>query len=162
MAFPALAAIETAYNFLTTGRADPLLTNLRILIRETHKRLLAVCARRSPPAELLRVNPDTPQSPIIPVFTSQPRGLAGHCQRRGFMVRPIVAPTVPRGKERIRVCLHAGNTVGEVEGLVAAVEEWLVLALKSAGGGGDGGMGGGGGVKALEGWGKVDGGNAKL
>jgi hypothetical protein len=52
--------------------------------------------------------------------------------------------------------------MGEVEGLVAAVEEWLVLALKSAGGGGDGGMGGGGEVKVLEGWGKVDGGNAKL
>jgi 8-amino-7-oxononanoate synthase len=162
MAFPALAAIETAYNFLTTGRADPLLTDLRILIRETHKCLLAVCARRSPPAELLRVNPEMPRSPIIPVFTSQPRGLAGHCQRRGFMVRPIVAPTVPRGKERIRVCLHAGNTMGEVEGLVAAVEEWLMLALKSTGGGGEGGTGQGGGVKELEERGKGDGGNAKL
>lgn len=58
------------------------------------------------------------------------------------MVRPIVAPTVPRGEERVRICLHAANTVSEVDGLIRKVEEWVIsqLALASrAGLGKDGG-----------------------
>jgi 8-amino-7-oxononanoate synthase len=46
------------------------------------------------------------------------------------MVRPIVSPTVPVGTERVRVCLHAGNSVKDVEGLVMAVEEWVRLELE--------------------------------
>ncbi|OIW28165.1 PLP-dependent transferase, partial [Coniochaeta ligniaria NRRL 30616] len=126
MAFPSLAGIEVAYDFLASGRAEPLLAHLRGIIRQTHGLLLAVCARQTPPRHLLRVDAAAPKSPIIPIFTSQPRGLARHCQRSGFMVRPIVAPTVPRGGERVRVCLHAGNTMSEIEGLVAAVEAWVV------------------------------------
>lgn len=41
------------------------------------------------------------------------------------MVRPIVSPTVPAGTERVRVCLHAGNTIDEVDRLVARVQIWL-------------------------------------
>ncbi|KAL2128454.1 hypothetical protein VTI74DRAFT_9180 [Chaetomium olivicolor] len=126
MAFPSLASIETTYDFIMTGHAEPLLKHLRFLIHETHKLLLGLCASHDPPAELLRVSAEKPKSPIIPIFTSQPRSLARHCQQRGYMVRPIVAPTVPKGSERIRVCLHAGNSVSEVQGFVKAVEAWLV------------------------------------
>ena len=38
------------------------------------------------------------------------------------MVRAIVAPTVPVGGQRVRVCLHAGNSFEEVERLVDVVE----------------------------------------
>ena len=48
------------------------------------------------------------------------------------MVRPIVAPTVYRGTERIRLCLHAANTAGEVIGIVAAIEDWLVARMDEA------------------------------
>jgi 8-amino-7-oxononanoate synthase len=41
-------------------------------------------------------------------------------------VRAIVPPTVPRGTERVRVCLHAGNTVEEIDGLVKRIGEWVV------------------------------------
>ncbi|KAK3304753.1 pyridoxal phosphate-dependent transferase [Chaetomium strumarium] len=132
MAFPSLAGIETTYKFLTAGHAEPLQNHLHHLIQETHKLLRALCFSRNPPPDLLRVAAPAavePRSPIIPVFTSLPRSLAQHCQQSGFMVRPIVAPTVPRGSERIRVCLHAGNTVEQVRGLVAAVEAWLVAFL---------------------------------
>lgn len=51
-------------------------------------------------------------------------------------MRAIVAPTVPHGAERVRVCLHAGNTVEEVRGLVRAVEGWVEARLKEEGVGG--------------------------
>lgn len=35
-------------------------------------------------------------------------------------------PTVPKGTERVRICVHAGNTVEDVEALVEAVREWVV------------------------------------
>lgn len=47
------------------------------------------------------------------------------------MVRPIVAPTVPEGSERVRICLHAGNTAKEVEALLEAVEEWLRTRMQA-------------------------------
>ena len=53
------------------------------------------------------------------------------------MIRPIVAPTVPLGKERVRVCLHAGNTLEEVRGLSEAIGAWLVLEIAKNGGRGD-------------------------
>jgi 8-amino-7-oxononanoate synthase len=42
-------------------------------------------------------------------------------QKDGFDVRPIVAPTVPEGKERIRICFHAFNTEEEVIGLAESL-----------------------------------------
>ena len=44
-------------------------------------------------------------------------------QDDGFDVRPIVAPTVPVGKERIRICLHSYNTEDEVIALVTSLKK---------------------------------------
>ena len=41
------------------------------------------------------------------------------------MVRALVPPTVPVGAERVRVCLHAGNTTEEVKELVRVVRRWV-------------------------------------
>ncbi|PTB37139.1 uncharacterized protein TrAFT101_010871 [Trichoderma asperellum] len=131
MAFPSLASIRTTYDFLAQGHADPLLQHLQSLILQMHNLLTNTIKQHHPSPELFRINPETPQSPILPLFTNRARNLAQYCQERGFTVRPIVAPTVPAGQDRVRVCLHAGNTVEEVEGLCKAVEEWITGAIKS-------------------------------
>ena len=41
--------------------------------------------------------------------------LALAIQAQGFDVRPILSPTVRAGEERIRVCLHAFNTIAEID-----------------------------------------------
>jgi 8-amino-7-oxononanoate synthase len=41
-----------------------------------------------------------------------------------MMIRAVVPPTVPLGTERVRVCLHAGNTAAEIAKLVSVLEEW--------------------------------------
>ncbi|TNY17367.1 pyridoxal phosphate-dependent transferase [Rhodotorula diobovata] len=69
--------------------------------------------------------PHPPTSPIVPLLTPSPRPLAAFLRTRGFLARPITYPTVPRGEERLRVCLHAGNTQREVDGLCEAVAEWV-------------------------------------
>lgn len=35
-------------------------------------------------------------------------------QSKGFDVRPILSPTVPKGKERLRICIHTHNTDDEI------------------------------------------------
>lgn len=143
LSFPSLASIQAVYSFLIAGKTAPvslafcpppealtnthqLLTHLRHLISHTHALLSALTASLSQSQKLLRLNPlCSNPSPIIPIFTPSPRSLAAHCQRAGYMVRAIVAPTVPAGSERVRVCLHAGNTVEEVEGLVGAMRAWV-------------------------------------
>ena len=40
--------------------------------------------------------------------------------------RPITWPTVPKGKDRVRVCLHAGNSWSEIDRLIEAILGWAV------------------------------------
>jgi 8-amino-7-oxononanoate synthase len=51
------------------------------------------------------------------------KALAGRLQQQGYDVRPILHPTVPKGTERLRICLHAHNTQDEVEGLAVLVNQ---------------------------------------
>lgn len=49
------------------------------------------------------------------------KGVAEKLQKTGFDVRPLLSPTVKRGQECLRICLHAFNTEGEVDTLLAAL-----------------------------------------
>lgn len=42
------------------------------------------------------------------------RFVAFELQKIGLDIRPIVSPTVPKGKERLRICLHEFNTEKEI------------------------------------------------
>ncbi|HWY97652.1 MAG TPA: 8-amino-7-oxononanoate synthase [Bacteroidia bacterium] len=54
------------------------------------------------------------QSLIIP-GNEKVKKLALAIQEHNMDVRPIMSPTVAKGKERIRVCLHAYNTIDELD-----------------------------------------------
>ncbi len=49
------------------------------------------------------------------------RKTAKQIQQQGFDVRPIVSPTVPKGKERLRICLHTFNRDEDITNLVQAL-----------------------------------------
>ncbi len=51
--------------------------------------------------------------------------LENHCREEGLLVKGIRSPTVPAGRERLRVCLHAFNTPAEVDLLVGALRKTL-------------------------------------
>ena len=42
---------------------------------------------------------------------------------KGFDVKPILSPTVQKGTERLRICLHAFNSVDEVDALLKVLHE---------------------------------------
>ncbi|BFZ63759.1 hypothetical protein YB2330_004891 [Saitoella coloradoensis] len=121
MSYPTLASITAVYNMLRHGETRPLQKHLHSLI-STLSSLLG----RLPSTPLLTL-PSLPlQSPILPLITLHPRQLADVLQKQGFNVRAICWPTVEKDKERVRVCLHAGNKEEEVTALVKAVGRWVI------------------------------------
>ncbi|KIW80522.1 hypothetical protein Z517_07138 [Fonsecaea pedrosoi CBS 271.37] len=130
MSYPALLAIKTAYDWLQMGKANLLAAKLYHLIDHLYTRLqgLAIVIAESDALSKTLVSLPTtcPESPIFAILSPYPRSLASYCQAAGFLVRPVVAPTVPEGTERVRVCLHAGNTVEQIDRFVECVKEWIV------------------------------------
>jgi 8-amino-7-oxononanoate synthase len=51
------------------------------------------------------------------------RKLARHVQDAGYDVQPILSPTVKKGFERLRVCLHAFNSRREIDGLLNTIKQ---------------------------------------
>lgn len=54
--------------------------------------------------------------------------VATELQQKGFDVRPILSPTVPKGTERLRICLHTFNTHREIEELTHVLKSLHALA----------------------------------
>ncbi|KAJ5256560.1 Pyridoxal phosphate-dependent transferase major region subdomain 2 [Penicillium angulare] len=121
LGFPFLAAIRTAYELLSSGETELLQCRLQSLVTYLHTRLASLQIH---PSVMFEVD-HFPESAIFALRTFQPRELASFCQKMGIVVRAIMAPTVPKGKERVRVCLHAGNTEEEIDSLARAVQHWL-------------------------------------
>ncbi|KAG6885199.1 hypothetical protein C0992_005339, partial [Termitomyces sp. T32_za158] len=122
-----IIAADCSFDLLIDGTASQLaskLLNLSVhLTNYLRSRLTNI------PNSLLSLpdhlsSPDCPPSPIIPLMTSHPRPLSAALRALGMNARPITWPTVPKGRDRVRVCLHAGNTQEDVELLALAAVQW--------------------------------------
>jgi len=52
--------------------------------------------------------------------------IARELQEAGFAIIGIRHPSVPKGQERLRICLHAHNTVSEIKGLLHMLESLVI------------------------------------
>jgi len=67
-------------------------------------------------------------APIFPVVLGEERRAleaSRLLRERGYLVKAIRPPTVPRGTSRLRVSLTASHTPGQVDGFLAALKEVL-------------------------------------
>jgi 8-amino-7-oxononanoate synthase len=53
------------------------------------------------------------------------KNIANALQTAGFDVKPILSPTVPAGKERLRFCLHSYNTATEIKNVISTLKNHL-------------------------------------
>ncbi|MBA4197761.1 MAG: 8-amino-7-oxononanoate synthase [Chitinophaga sp.] len=60
----------------------------------------------------------TPIQAVIVTGNENVKALSAKIQQAGFDVRPVLYPTVPKGKERLRIVLHAFNTEKELHALL--------------------------------------------
>ncbi|UBZ07869.1 pyridoxal phosphate-dependent aminotransferase family protein [Salegentibacter mishustinae] len=64
------------------------------------------------------------QSCIIP-GNEQVKYVAESLKKEGFEVKPILSPTVPKGQERLRFCLHAFNSEEEISRVLKILTKLL-------------------------------------
>ncbi|MBC7553712.1 MAG: 8-amino-7-oxononanoate synthase [Taibaiella sp.] len=103
-------AIQCAYNYL--GCATFTHQPLHDLITYFHQKTAGNPAW---------VPSHSPVQALITDSNTTSLTLAEKAAHAGYLVKAVLSPTVPAGKERIRVCLHAFNTKEDVEGLLGVV-----------------------------------------
>lgn len=108
-----LISIKCAYDMLS----EQDFSNLKICT------LIALLRAELSQLEGVHLTPSTSaiQGLIVPGAV-RCRAVAQQVWEDGFDVRPIVAPTVSRGSERIRICLHEFNTEEEILSLVGSLK----------------------------------------
>ncbi len=97
---------------------------------ERRARVLALTARMKDGLARLGFDVARVAAPIFPVVLGdEARAVAASqaLRERGFYVRAIRPPTVPRGTSRLRVALTAGHTDAQVDAFLGALEEVLQL-----------------------------------
>ena len=106
---PNILAIKRAYQLLESQ--DKNIQLLKDRIQYFNKKIAASGTQN------IITNQSAIQVVIIP-GNENARAAAKHLQSKNFDVRPVLSPTVPIGKERLRICIHSFNTEKEIDGLV--------------------------------------------
>jgi 8-amino-7-oxononanoate synthase len=109
-----LIAVKSAYDMLSV------LDYNKLIIRDIIKLFNQLVKFIN---ELTIVGGESPILGVIVPGNFNIRAVAQAVQNDGFDVRPIVFPTVNRGAERIRVCIHEFNTEEEVISLAKSLEK---------------------------------------
>jgi 8-amino-7-oxononanoate synthase len=102
--FHSLAAIKCAYDHLEK-HGDAEAAKLQELIRLFKQKLGGSAGSIESPSPV--------QCVVVP-GNGEVKMASKALQEAGFDVRPILSPTVPKGAERLRICLHSFNTADEV------------------------------------------------
>ncbi|MCR9173785.1 MAG: 8-amino-7-oxononanoate synthase [bacterium] len=104
-----VSVLEQNYNVATDFSLEKARRQLQTLLMEFRQRI-----------EGIRTISD-PKSPIQIIElgdVKKTKTIAEELQAQKIAVKPIFSPTVPEGKERLRICLHAFNTSAEIDQLI--------------------------------------------
>ncbi len=108
--------VENAYDILSKGCYKEL--EMRFLINLLQEKLKGLAGA------VMSSNEGPIQSLIIP-GNGRAKQVSAALAQAGFYAKAILYPTVPRGKERLRICLHQFNTPEEVLGLCNTIKAAL-------------------------------------
>ncbi|PWL24318.1 MAG: 8-amino-7-oxononanoate synthase [Fluviicola sp. XM-24bin1] len=104
-----VSAVEHNYRVASNPELDQGRTRLQIMLRGFCERLgeMKTISDPNSPIQILEIGE-----------VDKTRVLAEKLQASKIAVKPIYSPTVPDGKERLRICLHAYNTSEEIDRLI--------------------------------------------
>lgn len=110
-----LAVIEAAYEALESTNAVEQLKHKICLFKE----------HLSSNAKNRFINSRSAIQSLLVGGNSATKQLAGQLQASGFDVKAILHPTVPKGEERLRICLHTYNSSQEIKALADCINKVL-------------------------------------
>lgn len=125
MSMPALALARASIGLLQSGQTERLQDALWSRVEFLQSKL---------PKQLQNGNlvlPTRFDSPIIPIMTPSAVELSVFLEHRGFRVMPVRYPTVPRGQERVRICLRASIEFHVIDSLIDALADWVMIHEKN-------------------------------
>ncbi len=73
------------------------------------------------------INPASPIQGIGLANNQEVVSLARHLSQNGIFAKAILSPTVPKGAERIRICLHSTHTFAQIDQLLVTVSSFFVI-----------------------------------
>lgn len=114
--FHHLAAVKMAYKLLTQSEND--IDKLKENIHLFKQTLKSTNNYRLLPS-------DSAIQILVTDSNEKAKQLAGNLQQAGFDVRSILSPTVAKGAERIRICLHSFNSDNEVTLLTDTINKLI-------------------------------------
>ena len=117
MPLHSVVAIECAFNYLQEN----------IYLQQQLKDNIHAYLNAAQDLSNKTVSHSSIQTAIFP-GNEHSKKVATELQQKGFDVRPILSPTVPKGSERLRICLHTFNTAHEIETLADALKSLHALA----------------------------------
>ncbi len=104
-----LATILTVYEELEiTSNIESLRNNIRFFnqkLEETHLKQLFIKSNSAIHCCIISGNENV-------------KNIASKIQQKNFDIKPILSPTVPKGKERLRFCLHSYNSIAEISEVI--------------------------------------------
>lgn len=107
-----VATILMAYQHLEAAHEE----------RQALKKNIDVFAKEAARHQLnFEINSTSAIQTLVISGNTKVKELAKKVQDAGFDVKPIMAPTVPEGKERLRFCLHSYNTETEIIEVLAVL-----------------------------------------
>ena len=110
-----VAHITEAYKTLQTSN----------FVDQLHERV-AYFLQNCPPGIRDRlISSTTPIQAVLCPGNEAVQQLAKHLQEQKMAILPIRYPTVPKGQERIRICLHTFNTNEEIDQLLACLDNYF-------------------------------------
>lgn len=110
-------------SLVAINQAYQLLENSGDTIQELHRAIVLFKSLLSETVKAHLIDSDSAIQCIVVSGNDNVKKLARELRREGFDVRPILSPTIPKGKERLRICLHAYNTALEVSQLCELLNE---------------------------------------
>lgn len=112
--------INFASSFIYTTALPPVLLDV---IDRHYDQIHAMEKERAHLHHLMSLFPDPSPIQIFSIpGNDSAKEKARALKQLGFDVRPLLSPTVQKGKERLRICLHAHNTEEEVKALQKALQ----------------------------------------
>ncbi|KAF9964896.1 hypothetical protein BGZ70_005755 [Mortierella alpina] len=115
--FNNLASVKSAYEMLIAGETTELVEKVHGLIHYFRSNI-------NVPDHMLLPS-TSPIQGIVMDGNAKVNALSQRLIQAGLNVKPIRFPTVPKGKERVRICLHSHNTQEQVQQLIEIVQTWF-------------------------------------
>ena len=107
-----LVAINQAYHLLQ--KSD-------MVIQLLHERINYFKSQLSEKTKAQLIPSNSAIQCIVISGNEKVKKLATALQNEGYDVRPILSPTVSKGKERLRICIHTFNTPSQIHGLCDSI-----------------------------------------